>query len=569
MALNGLDKIGNWNPQLFRELRGHLKPHNLLTAGSISLLGQLLLLLFFYSYLPHNLINLANHAYCTGNHKGMVGINQCLRDGSGNLIFDWQRWWLEPFVCLSFIGIFALLVIGTYMLITDLAQEERRGTLNLIRLSPQSTASILVGKLLGVPVLLYLAVALAVPVHLWAGLSAQVPLGLILNFYTVLIASCIFFYSAALLYSLTSSWLGGFQALLGSGTVFIFLRVGSSFLLRLFGGDSAGPTSWLGLFSPATAAIPFLKQSSPGFWILFLGFDGVDLGALQWFYLPLGTGLASGSFVILNYSFWTYWIWQALKRCFRNPNATALSKRQSYTLVACFEVMILGFAFQKFSGNADGLRVTDWLSNHYYELLILNLLLFSGLIAALSPHRQALQDWARYRQIRVSSSKGFWNRPLVKDLLWGERSLALVAIALNLAITLAVVVPWVLLWPAEANKGQALLGLVLSMNLILIYAAIAQLMLLMRTAKRVLWASGTVGLAILLPLFLSVPFIASDSIPGLWLFTAIPYLDRLSTTKVFWGVLGQWSLLGLLSLQLTRQLRQAGASSTKALLASR
>jgi len=68
----------------------------------------------------------------------------------------------------------------------------------------------LVGKLLGVPILLYLVAGLAAPLHLWSGLAAEIPLSLILSFYGVLIASCLFFYSAALLFGLVGSWLGGF-----------------------------------------------------------------------------------------------------------------------------------------------------------------------------------------------------------------------------------------------------------------------------------------------------------------------------------------------------------------------
>jgi ABC-type Na+ efflux pump permease subunit len=106
---------------------------------------------------------------------------------------------------------------------SDLGHEESRGILNFIRLSPQSPENILVGKLLGVPILLYVVAVLAVPLHLWAGLAAQISLIRILSFYGVLIAACFFFYSAALLFSLVSSWLGGFQAWLGSGGVLIFL----------------------------------------------------------------------------------------------------------------------------------------------------------------------------------------------------------------------------------------------------------------------------------------------------------------------------------------------------------
>jgi ABC-type Na+ efflux pump permease subunit len=58
------------------------------------------------------------------------------------------------FMSLSVFVLFIMLGVGTYMLISNLANEERRGTLNFIRLSPQSTLSVLGGKLLGVPILL-------------------------------------------------------------------------------------------------------------------------------------------------------------------------------------------------------------------------------------------------------------------------------------------------------------------------------------------------------------------------------------------------------------------------------
>ena len=136
------------------------------------------------------------------------------------------------FLSLSIIFIFTLLVGGTYALINNLAQEERRGTLNFIRLSPQSETSILIGKLLGVPILIYIITLTAVPLHLWAGYSADIAWGDILGFYAILTACCIFFYSAALLFALVGGWLSGFQPWLGSGAVLLFLIM--TFQSRIF-----------------------------------------------------------------------------------------------------------------------------------------------------------------------------------------------------------------------------------------------------------------------------------------------------------------------------------------------
>jgi hypothetical protein len=42
MKLNLLDEIGNWNPQLFRELKGRLKSGNVAVVSALSICGQLM-----------------------------------------------------------------------------------------------------------------------------------------------------------------------------------------------------------------------------------------------------------------------------------------------------------------------------------------------------------------------------------------------------------------------------------------------------------------------------------------------------------------------------------------------
>lgn len=46
MMLNFIDRVGEWNPQLFRELKGRLKPVNVLLAVISSLLLQLVVFLY-------------------------------------------------------------------------------------------------------------------------------------------------------------------------------------------------------------------------------------------------------------------------------------------------------------------------------------------------------------------------------------------------------------------------------------------------------------------------------------------------------------------------------------------
>ena len=567
MALNFVNQFGDWNPQVFRELKGRLKPRNVLITVAISLIGQLLLLMSFASQLPVNDniggdISTKYNRYCTGPSQEYSSPS-CILDGFGGFQINWQLWWQDVFIWLSIIGIFVLLVVGTYMLISDLSKEESRGTLNFLRLTPQSSQSILGGKLLGVPVLLYLAGILAFPLHLWSSFAGNIPLGEMLCFYCVLATSCLCFYSMALLFGLVGKRLSGFQPWLGSGTVLMFLIIMTNVLQ--YDGYSNYPTDWLMLFHPGIL-LPYLIDANsldPA----NLYHRGNYLGGLLWFNLPIGAKFLSlAGLTVLNYGLWSYWAWQGLKRCFHNPSATLFSKRQSYLLTACFEVMILGFALNP--NTSAWTSYTKGLFENLQMLLVFNLVLFLGLIAALSPHRQALQDWARYRHQQHSSRK----KGLLGDWLWGEKSPALVAIAINLAIASVILLPWILFWPTSEYKIPALWAILFNMSFLLLCATVAQLMLLMKAQKRAIWAASTVGGFIILPpIILGFLSMYPDKTPALWLLSAFPWASVEHTVGISVGfpLIAQSLTLVLLNLQLTRRLQKAGESATKALLSAK
>ncbi|HEY9603317.1 MAG TPA: ABC transporter permease, partial [Allocoleopsis sp.] len=203
-------------------------------------------------------------------------------------------------------------------------------------------------------------------------------------------------------------------------------------------------------------------------------------------------------------------------------------------------------------------------------LLVFNLMLFLCLIVALSPHRQAMQDWARYRhQMRSTRKKG-----IMSDLIWGEKSPAVVAIGLNLAIASVTLLTWIVFWSVNEYQIPALWGLLLTCSVIFIYAVVAQLMLLMKAQKRVVWAAVTVGSLVILPPvilgFLSISPTESERALA-WMFSAMPWaaVENATGMSVFLAIIGQSLITGLLTLQLTRQLQKAGESSTKALLSGR
>lgn len=411
------------------------------------------------------------------------------------------------------------------------------------------------GKLLGVPIVIYLVIFVALPLHFWAGISAKIPSSYIFSFYAVLAACCIFFYSLALLFGLVSRWFSGFQPWLGSGVVLIFLlttmSIASNSYMKL-----NNPISSLRLFSPWDV----ISYVCPNF---FHVDKGSPLTSLQFFNLPLGTSLAGViGLELFNYSLWTYWAWQAMKRCFRNPNTSILNKKQSYLFVACFQVMFLGFSIQN-------IKEYPTFSNNIFSLALFNSLLVLSLIAILSPHRQTIQDWARYRH-QNDRHKSLW-----QDLISGEKSPAIVAIAINLVIATTPFVVWTILAPHNLNltnfdKIHAILAIALFISLMMIYATIAQLMLLMKNSKRAFWAMGTVAVVMFVPaLILQFLGIYPSAHATVWLFSSFPWaaIQYSATTTIFMALLADFTVLALLNFQLTRQVRLAGESATKALLA--
>jgi phosphoglycerol transferase MdoB-like AlkP superfamily enzyme len=173
----------------------------------------------------------------------------------------------------------------------------------------------------------------------------------------------------------------------------------------------------------------------------------------------------------------------------------------------------------------------------------------------------------------------------LKDLMFGEKSPAIIAIAINLAITAIIWIPGIIIfssklfeWQDQSSifKTSAILAvaiaMIISANLILICAAIAQVMLLIKTRKPQLWASATVATVILLPMVIAVvSSVSPENNHFFWLFSPFPAiaLPFASITTILSTIIAQWGILAILSLQLTRQLRKIGESASKAMLTTR
>ncbi|HIK10002.1 MAG TPA: ABC transporter permease [Oscillatoriaceae cyanobacterium M33_DOE_052] len=553
-----LDIISDWNPQIFRELKGRIKNQSLAIVAGISLLGQLLLLITLASQLPGNGYSYRNK-YCLGYSD-----SSCIQDASGQYLINWQLWWLDCFLWLSMAGVLALLVAGTYMLVRDLTNEEGRGTLNFLRLTPQPSHTILLGKMLGVPVLLYLAAVVAAPLHFWAGVQAGIPPINILAFDSVLLAGCFCCYSAVMLFAIAVKS-SGMLPWLASGGLFIFLAITLNKLWDNSGVVFNNVTDWVNLFNPCSL-LPYLFDPTGNLSKAFWYFGNNHLH-FQWYYIPVGaSGLGFCTLMVLNFSLWSYWMWQGLNRRFPNPSASWLSKRQSYTLVACFEGMALGFALQEKPNWYSGDSFLDSFSYNLATLVVINILLGLCLIVALSPQRQSLIDWARYRHME-GGAKGLW-----QDLVLAEKSPAPVAIFLNFLGISLLLAAWILLWPAETDRMENLALVCLNAVFVSIWAVVVQMILLLKGAKQNVWATVIVAAGIILPPIIF--FLLSGDFPNNtfpWLFTVFSWavIDHADLFSILTAIIGQLSILAGLSFSLRRQIRMAGESASKALLATK
>ncbi len=556
-------RISDWNPQLVREIKGRWKGRNLSLAVITSLLGQILIYVGFRAILPS--VTYRRSRYCIGTLPADQIHPSQLHNPPNNyctdpLVINWPLWWLDLFTWLSVLGLIVLLVTGVYLLISDLSKEEQKGTLGFVRLSPRSEINLLVGKILGVPILVYLVVLLALPLHFVSGVAAGIPISLIAGFYLVVTASCAFFFSAALLYGLVTAALGNFQAWLGTGVTFLFL-----FMMSYAGQHNVlvthTPLDWVALFYPGRI-LPYLIGQTPHSLDKIDYFHLKEVVDLNWFTFPVwNSASAAIALLVINYAWWTFWTWQGLIRRFRNPHATLMNKQKSYWFTGSITVSLLGFMYPEMNGD-DSYDAYQFISNFLF-LYSLELMVFLLLIVALSPHRQTLQDWARYRY-QKSDKK---TRNLLLDLLQGEQSPATGAIALNLLSNILIITPALFFFPlGNPSRFLILIAILVSSSAFLIYASITQLFLFMKTSKRSIFAIVAVSSTMFLPPILEI-ILGQPGVGSLAFFPIAVWAVPNPVLMIFPTLLVQWVVIAGCNVQLARQLKKAGESSTKALFA--
>ena len=545
-----IDKVGNSNPQIFRELKERLTLLNIGMAIAAAIALQGFFLLYFNGQIPvpmyddtaiagassHKLIEKISD-YCLLPNRENTYNNLCKLNETGNYLIDWQKWWSDVFTCLSWILPLGLILGSVYMLVADLVQEEKRGTLNFIRLSPQSARQIFIGKILGVPILVYFAAAAILPLHLFVGITAGGSIPLLASWYLSIGSLWFLLSSAAVLYVL----LGGIQAIL---TV---IAIAYPICLPL-----------MAINALTSATIDRAE------WLSRIG-DHRSWFGLQMF----NNAILFDTFGVGCCLVASYWIWQALERRYLNPTATTIGKSQSYLINLCLQIWIAGFALPlipKFSSSNDGAIV---------GLAVMDFMILLLLIPLLLPSKQALQDWSRHRRERVTDRhRQFWQRELVQDLINNDRSPALLAIAINIGMAMVLWIPIsIIRFNTPANGVRFLAAICLAASLILIYAAIAHLGLFLNVRKRNVWIMAIVGGVMLLPLvgaFILSPNHTPTGIAAIMLlfspFASIGMM-QLGGGTILATFVAQLVMFTALTHQLKRKLQIVGQSQTKRLLA--
>jgi hypothetical protein len=537
-----LNTLANWNPQLLREFRGRLKLRNVLAAIAISLVVQMLMVMGVQTSLKYPPSNVAD-------------------------VLWQQEKWRDFWETMTWIITYVLYASGTFFLVNDMAQEERSGTMNFVRSSPRPPYQILIGKLLGVPILPYLAIALALPLHGYAGIRAEVPPLVIVSFGILLIAGCILFFLPALLLGLLQNTqqktIGGQSAGAFAYTFILLFSLVPLYLTWNF------QTTWKALS----------QMKKYGLW------TSADH---YWGFLPLSQNIwIAHGFTLLNIAIITFFFWRMLLRRFYSHTVPAMSKRLSYALVAYIQILIIGFSLR-----FDGTYIAS--STVSFSLYIANIVLFISLIFALSSSRQAVLDWLRYRQSHhrpSTATPSLSTTALWRDLVWADGSPSIIAIAINLLIVNALVWPWAILVadliPLLKNLdlatqttqlGETLFGISLfavsSIVTILIHATVIQRLFVSRLRNPVVWAAGILLTWIVVPPILLLNLLRltnSNSVLNavFWTFWGAPMFlaDAANKTGVrtgaIVGLILQVILLVVLLWQLLRQLDRLAATTVK------
>jgi hypothetical protein len=491
-----IDRVGDWNPQLFRELKGRLSSNTLI----FTLIGSVAI---------------------------QLGFGLLFADGKFQVGFQLLNWLLP----------IALMMGAIYTLVSDISKEEKAGTLNFIRLSPQSARDIFIGKMLGVPILVYLTVLLWIPQHLVLAIASDASLGLMLAWYSVIGITTYFCLSIATLYAIAG---GRFAIVL---SLVLLQPIGAIVSLYNYYLNSAiGNATWL-----TAAANP-----------------------IQWFYLPIANNIwLFHGFINLAFLSICHWIWIRIDRYYINPKSTSFTKQQSYWLNLTTQVWLFGLALPILTHYSD--NTPDAVFSELAIFSGIGSCLTVGLIPLILPSKQAMQDWSRYRRYHVTSTQQrWWERDIVQDLLWHDRSPSVLAMAINLAIPAIIYSVCAIVFIHDLGLvGKFEIGIAISTILMLIYTVIANLLILQSSRTKRSGVALLVGLILFLPLlgsaWATMNLATQQFGINLLLFSPLfsVGIQHLSSLEICFDTIAQLAILAGCTKLLQGRLQKLGASESQ------
>jgi hypothetical protein len=496
-----IDRIEEWHPQLFRELKSRLTGNAAIAIVAISISLQAIAIGLAVSS------NMAVKAKILMNFATLN--------------------WLIPM---------GLILGSVYTLIADIHQEEKRGTLNFIRLTSQSACGILIGKMLGVPSLIYLGLLLVIPLHLVVGILAGVGLPMMLVWYCTVGATIYLCSSLAILYSLY----GGKYPIVF--TLLFALPIQTIVSIYNYYLNAVVTSQW------------WTNESS-----------------LRWYGLPIINNFyICNTLIIATILAISYWLWVTIDREYINPASTAFKKEHSYWMNIQFQLWLLGFALPILNSEA--------IDNSSQNFVILATFYSIGtvgvycLMPQILPSKLSTQDWSRYRCDRVNHEhRQWWQQELFRDLVWHNASPIGLAMLVNVVI-LAVV--WGTCFGIFVSDPEwlikSLCGIIIISILMLIHTGVINLIFLQSKAK----TRGVIPLIILmsaLPLLLGfiATIVLNHSNSGLWLFLFSPFawigVTQLALPNIGAILMGQLGILAGITKLLQRRITQLGRADTQAL----
>ncbi len=421
------DRIGSWNPQLLREIKGKFTSSSITVILIISGLIQSLGVLWLFSGNPSD--------------RRFVLAFQLLNG-------------LLPFIAIA--G-------GIYAVVADLTREQKSGTFEFIRSSPQSGRSIFIGKIIGAPSLVYLAVLSCIPLHLAVAAANEASLCLMLAWYGTVGAIGYFGLTVTSLYIL----MGGRQAIL---------------LALLFSQPLSGAIGAYSYYLNASVT----KQS----WM------ALEPPRFLWFYLPISNNI----WLFYSFNFITIvaacqWLWIAIDRKYIHPKTTVFKKAHSYSLTIASQIWLLGFALPMLvANNAD---------RNFFSLAVCYAIGTVGVICTIPtilPNFKSMQEWSKTWQEQQLDGRYFsWRQPeIIRSLIWDERSPTLVAMAINVAIVAicwgALALGSFVLAPNLEYLAKFALGITVASIIVLFYTVAVHLLYLRAQLKN----SGVIPLIFLM-----------------------------------------------------------------------